>query len=106
MERRVFLKAMFGAAAVLSVTSLIGADAALAKPLAEPATGDVGAAHATAPVEDMPAANATESWWYRRRRVFWRRRRVFYRRPVYWRPRRRVYWYRPRRVFYRRRYWW
>ncbi len=103
MDRRFFLKAITGAAAALTAATLAGTGEALAKPLDTIATG-AAEAHA-APAADMPAADATESFWVWRRR----RRRVFFvRRRVIWR-RRRVMWYRPRyrrRVYFIRRRWW
>lgn len=98
MERRRFLKALLGVAAVAAAPVLMYVDEARAEP----------ASMANAPAEtvaeaDLPAANARESYWVRRRRVYYRRpvRRVYY----YRRPRR-VYYYRPRRVYYRRRFFW
>jgi hypothetical protein len=96
MERRFFLKALFGVAAVAAAPALLHVDEARAE------TAPVTAAESVAEA-DLPAEGAKESYWVRRRRVFYRRpvRRVFiYRRP------RRVYYYRPRRVYYRRRFFW
>ena len=92
MERRFFLKALFGVAAVAAAPALLHVDEARAETAPVTAAGSVAEA-------DLPAAGAKESYWVRRR-VFYRRpvRRVFiYRRP------RRVY-YRPRRVYFSRRF--
>lgn len=102
MQRRFFLKALAGVAVALAVPAIVGADEAMAKPLAN--GGASGPA--PAPAEDMPAAEAHESqfFFYRRRRFYRPRRRIFF----YRRPRRRIYFYRrPRRVFFyrRRRFW-
>ena len=90
MQRRFFLKTMLGVAAALAAPALIHADEAMAQPLAAPTAGAPVTADSEA---DLPAAEAKESWWYRRR-YHWRRR--FYRRRFYYRP----------RYFVRRRRWW
>jgi hypothetical protein len=101
MERRFFLKAMFGVAATVAASSLIGANEALANPIGDVAEKANPRSASTAPLGDLPAADARESYWVRRRRFFRRRR-------FYYRPRRRVFFYRRRyrRVYFRRRYWW
>jgi hypothetical protein len=70
MQRRFFLKSIFGAAAALSATSMISAGEALAKPLAQTPVADPAHAMSTAPAEDLPAADAKESYWVVGRRVY------------------------------------
>ena len=118
MDRRDFLKSLFGVVGVAAAASVL-APAAEAFPLvAKPATPDGGAPEpAVATPEDIEKAEIEQAGWrrYRRRRRYfrryWRRRRYFrrYRRRYfrrryfrrYWRPRfvRRRYW-RPRRRYY------
>jgi hypothetical protein len=97
MERRFFLKALLGVAAVAAAPALVHVEEARAEPAQAPTPTAETVADA-----DLPAAGARESYWVRRR--------VYYRRPVrrvyYYRRPRRVYYYRPRRVYYRRRYYW
>ncbi len=94
MERRKFLKTLVGVAAAASAVTMLGAQDAIAKTLTS-TEAKSGAGASSAPAEDMPAAEAKDSYWviYRRRfvrRYYYPRRVIFYRR--YYRPRyRRIY---------------
>ena len=100
MNRRSFFCSLLGLAAVAALPT---AKAEAAQPMLDPAIEPNGD-----DLADLPAADAADAQYYRRRRVVYRRRPVYrrrvvvYRRPVVYR-RRRVYYSRP--VIYRRRRW-
>ncbi|MFM9974706.1 MAG: hypothetical protein ACKVON_09065 [Beijerinckiaceae bacterium] len=114
MDRRAFVRGLFGVAAAARVVTILIPATAEAGPLPvakpeEPKNGSENEAERTQSdyrpdVDGLPSTDNVQ-YYYRRRRVF--RRRRFYGRPVYrrrafYRPRR--VFYRPRRVFYRPRY--
>jgi hypothetical protein len=113
MDRRSFVRGLFGVAAATAVLGVVtsGAEAAplpVQKPELAPEDANRNEADYRPEVDGLPSSeNAQFYYRRRRRRVFFRRRRVYYR-PRY--VRRRVYYRRPvyyrRRVFVRPRYYW
>lgn len=112
MERRDFLKSLFGVAAAAAAVSVVGlpneAEAAALKAQPKP---DQAKNPAENPTDAIPDAEPKDGEWsqyyyYRRRRPYWGRPyrpyRPYWGPRYYYRPRPRYY-YRPR--YYRRRYW-
>ncbi len=112
MDRRAFVRGLFGVAAAVAVVGVLTPETAEAAPMPV-ASPDVPKTEAERTegdyrpdVDGLPTTEKAQYYYrrrYRRRRVFYRRRRVIYRRrrvyyrpvyrrPVYYRPRPRFYW--------------
>jgi hypothetical protein len=111
MDRRLFVRGLFGLAAAAATVTILTPETAEAAPMpvARPESDKTEAERTESDYRpDTDGLPTTEKAQYyyrrRRRRVFYRRRR-FVRRRVYYRPRR-VFYRRPiyRRPIYRRRY--
>jgi hypothetical protein len=100
MDRRLFVRGLFGLAAAAATVTILTPETAEAAPLpvAKPGVDKTEAERTESDyrpdADGLPITEKAQYYYRRRRRVFYRRRRVFYRR-------RRVF-YRRRRVFYTR----
>ncbi len=118
MDRRAFVRGLFGVAAAAAVLGAATGEAAAAplpvqKPEAAPQEENRTEADYRPDVDGVPSSGNVQYYYRRRRPVVWRRRRrVYRRRYVYRRPiyrtrpvyRRRVYYRRP--IYVRPRYYW
>jgi len=121
MDRRGFIRGLFGVAVAVGAAGAAGLNTAEAAPMPiapppSPGEADRVESDYRPDVDGAPTTDNVQYYYrrprrrvvyYRRpRRIYYRPRPVYYRRPrrVFYRPRP-IYYRRPRPVYYRRRYW-